>query len=332
IMNDAVAAWESIITGYQPGITVTGVTIETWTTGIDGPGGTLAGSGQKAGTNANQGGYVLATQGQMLFDNADIDALETNGLLFALFLHEIAHVIGVGTLWDENGVNVLGSGEYTGAAGLAAYQKEFDPSATFVPIELTGGSGVADVHWDESGGSSPVVVDPSSPHFGEALDDSLMTAFLSGSNFLSWTTVASLVDIGFTIADNDGDGIPDSYENAHGLDPGNCADAGTDPDGDGYTALAEYLFGTDENNAGSVFAVELTNVDVSGAGSVDVTYGPVFAGLTYQLHESTDGVSFSPLGAAFAPGADAPTHTETDAAASAGVKVYRVTVTGNELP
>jgi hypothetical protein len=50
-------------------------------------------------------------------------------------------------------------------------------------------------------------------------------------------------------ADTDGDGIPDEYEVAHGLNPGNAVDAREDPDHDGLTNLDEYLRGTDPHQA-----------------------------------------------------------------------------------
>ena len=50
-------------------------------------------------------------------------------------------------------------------------------------------------------------------------------------------------------ADADGDGIPNGYEQAHGLDPLNPADASLDNDGDGFSNLQEYLAGTDPNSA-----------------------------------------------------------------------------------
>lgn len=49
-------------------------------------------------------------------------------------------------------------------------------------------------------------------------------------------------------SDIDNDGIPNSYETAHGLDPYNAADALLDPDNDGLNNLAEYQHGTDINN------------------------------------------------------------------------------------
>ncbi len=42
-------------------------------------------------------------------------------------------------------------------------------------------------------------------------------------------------------------GMPDWWENLHGLDPFDPSDADEDPDGDGATNLEEYLRGTDPN-------------------------------------------------------------------------------------
>jgi hypothetical protein len=50
--------------------------------------------------------------------------------------------------------------------------------------------------------------------------------------------------------DWDGDGMPDDWELAHGLDP-EVNDANLDPDGDGLTNLQEYLYGSDPHNPDS---------------------------------------------------------------------------------
>lgn len=73
--------------------------------------------------------------------------------------------------------------------------------------------------------------------------------------------------------DSDGDGIPDEWEIAHGLNP-LVADADADADGDGYTNLEEYNAGTNPNVPDGAFksiAVSLAfladlHIESNGAG------------------------------------------------------------------
>jgi pectate lyase len=65
------------------------------------------------------------------------------------------------------------------------------------------------------------------------------------------------------IVDADGDGMPDAWESAHGLNPNDASDGALDSDKDGYTNAEEYLYHTDpkqfvdykdpQNNKDNVF-------------------------------------------------------------------------------
>jgi hypothetical protein len=66
--------------------------------------------------------------------------------------------------------------------------------------------------------------------------------------------------------DADGDGIPNGYEQSHGLDPLNAADANEDSDADGFTNLQEFLAGTDPSDPDSspfrITSIVRTNANV----------------------------------------------------------------------
>jgi hypothetical protein len=62
--------------------------------------------------------------------------------------------------------------------------------------------------------------------------------------------------------DDDGDGIPNGWEQSHGRDPLNATDANADTDGDGQSDLAEFQAGTDPTNSASSFRItEITPID-----------------------------------------------------------------------
>lgn len=193
--------WESTITGYQPGINLDGVDITVEAINIDGPFGVLAQAGP-GGFIVTQGGFTFLTDNQ--FNSSagvvEIDTADfSSSLIVEVLKHEVAHVLGFGTLFDLNSLSP-DPGEYIGSEGLSAYQAEYDSSATFVPLQnetLPGGIMLANGHLDED---NPLVDD-----FGRAISDDLMTPIIANQtnaanpfkNFLSDTSLAIFRDLGY---------------------------------------------------------------------------------------------------------------------------------------
>jgi hypothetical protein len=217
---DAAAFWNSAITGYDLTTNIYGqyqphtLTINASIPSLDGIGGTLGSAGPKTATYYDNNPYgtptvalYYTTTGSMQFDSADVPALVANNTFYGVVLHEMAHVLGIGTLWALNSnlenttypIYTVGSGQYTGPNALAQYRSEFSqPSATYVPVELAGGSGTANAHWNEvDGGVSPTGI--ISVSNGMDLQDELMTGWASGNFFLSRTTLGSLDDLGYIV-------------------------------------------------------------------------------------------------------------------------------------
>jgi len=61
-----------------------------------------------------------------------------------------------------------------------------------------------------------------------------------------------------TLADTDGDGIADNWENQYGLNAGSAADRNLDADGDGASNWQEYSAGTNPTNNADALRVALT--------------------------------------------------------------------------
>ncbi|MBM3786947.1 MAG: PEP-CTERM sorting domain-containing protein [Acidobacteria bacterium] len=199
--HTAAATWESLLSGYNPSVTVP-ITLMIDAAGvlIDGPGGILGSAGPDSAIS--NGGFVLTTSGSMQFDTADLANVEANGNLLALILHEMGHVMGFGTLWVQNGVYVDGTGQYTGPNALSAYRTEWNqPGAAFVPVELGGGPGTANGHWNEvdGGGAATGIIEIFN---NRDFRLELMTGWLNSGSFISQTTVQSFVDIGFLAAND----------------------------------------------------------------------------------------------------------------------------------
>lgn len=199
----AVFRWSRVIVGDQPNAQVTweattcfpalnevmdDLVIYVDLSPIDGVGGTLGSAGPCLIRNNN-----ITVVGQIKLDNADLTNMETNNTLDDVILHEMGHVLGIGTLWGQFPGLLVGSVAsggtdpyFTGSNALAAFAAAGGGSYTGnpVPVENTGGPGTWDGHWRET-----------------ILRTELMTGFISGvGNPLSTTTIASLWDLGYAVS------------------------------------------------------------------------------------------------------------------------------------
>ena len=95
------------------------------------------------------------------------------------------------------------------------------------------------------------------------------------------TGVSSLFATLTVLADSDGDGMPDAWESAHGLSPGDANDAVEDADGDGLKNSEEYAAGTNPTNQLSTLRIErittTNSTDVSFDAASNKTYTVQFA-------------------------------------------------------
>jgi hypothetical protein len=157
---------------------------------IDGPGGIL-GAAAPCVFRAAGGLPVL---GMMRFDAADVAAMEGAGLLQGVILHEMGHVLGIGTRWAAFGLLASPSPVggpavdtyFAGSGGIAGFDLIGGASYTGgrkVPVENTGPGGTINAHWREA-----------------LLANELMTGYVNaGAMPLSQLTVRSLADLGYTV-------------------------------------------------------------------------------------------------------------------------------------
>lgn len=215
----AITRWRQVITGDLTDINMTGapaacgldhtagpivddLLINVDFGAIDGAGGILGSAGPCYYRNSNK----LPITGQLKLDAADLANMEANGSLEDVILHEIGHILGIGTLWGlatagptagplrefASTDSVSFKGATTQAAFLAAGGNTF--VGRIVPVEncvgIPGcGAGTINGHWREL-----------------VMGHELMTGYLSGTvRALSLITVRSLHDMGYTVDVNAAD-------------------------------------------------------------------------------------------------------------------------------
>ena len=222
--NAAVTRWESIITsdipdifvdirtgGETDGVKVFGLIddlrIYARLTDIDGEGGTLG----SAGPRLMRGQSKLPIVARMEFDTSDLGDF-TPEALQDLFLHEMGHCLGVGTLWKRLGllenpsiillfgiIPVTVDDADTHFSGVRAIEAFNDAGGTDytdgkVPVENEkGGAGTRDGHWRQS------VFGPNELMEGFASPSAAMQQPLSA------ITIQSLADLGYIVNVNQAD-------------------------------------------------------------------------------------------------------------------------------
>ncbi|WP_423927797.1 Ig-like domain-containing protein [Candidatus Palauibacter sp.] len=207
VIREAASTWESILANTElsdvnfnrrvscGGVTTTGaigtvddllilVTAES----IDGPRGSLGYAGPCT-LRTNDG---LPVVGSVVLDSKDMDRIPATTGLLDLAIHEMAHVLGFGLLWDDFGLLADPSSvtpgadtHFTGAAAIAAFNAAGGASYTGAKVPVDNEEPGPDGHWRAS------------IFRGEAMSPA---QFLSRREPLSAITIESLADLGYTVA------------------------------------------------------------------------------------------------------------------------------------
>ena len=143
---------------------------------IDGSGDTVG----KGGPFWIRDGTKLPSLGKIYLDTADLQRIEEEGLLRTVILHEMGHVLGIGTIWEELDLLRGSSNRYfIGPLAIQAFNNAGgrNYNGTKIPAESDGS------HWRES-----------------VLGTELMTPIYSyDANPLSALTIQSLADLGYRV-------------------------------------------------------------------------------------------------------------------------------------
>ena len=137
-----------------------------------------------AGPTAFREGSHLPYLGEIALN---LDAVESQiqaDTFLDTVIHEMAHVLGFGTIWQEKSLNPV-FGKFTGPNALREYKALLGgANPAYVPLETSGGEGTANAHWAQS-----------------VFGTEMMTGWgvESGRMPFSRLTVASLEDLGYSV-------------------------------------------------------------------------------------------------------------------------------------
>ena len=166
---------------------------------IDGAGGVLGAAGP-CFVRQSDG---LPVAGGMIFDVADVGSLVAQEGFEGTIIHEMGHVLGLGTLWTGKkllrnpapSASEIYDTHFTGPLAIARFDavggKDY-PGAK-VPVENLGGAGTRNGHWRES-----------------VFGSELLTGYYNPgvANPFSVVTIASMEDLGYSKIDY---GVADPY-------------------------------------------------------------------------------------------------------------------------
>jgi hypothetical protein len=196
---------------------IDGITIFATIGTIDGPGGVLGRAGPCAfsysGSTPSSFGQMMPRAGQMIFDSEDLQPMVDDGSLERVILHEMGHVLGLGTLWNQFRIGSAGDvnndPRYVGVNGIAGY-RQIGGLRSNIPLANTGSTGTANAHWRES-----------------TFEDELMTGYASGAMPVSAMTVKSLEDLGYTVDESKAEGYSILAAQQNALKAGGVAEGKT---------------------------------------------------------------------------------------------------------
>jgi hypothetical protein len=139
----------------------------------------------EAGPCYVRGDNNLPVVGHLKLDAADLAVMERSGTIDDVVMHEMGHILGIGTMWPDKNL-IFGAGgsdpRFIGSNTIAAY-KTMGGLDVDVAVENTGDAGTRDGHWRET-------------TFG----NELMTGYISAAgNPMSALTIASLNDLGYGV-------------------------------------------------------------------------------------------------------------------------------------